>query len=98
MVFCFTRYDWTSILFYQKKTKIDIRFLFYILSKYFFYFEIACMNTKTKNILMTIFLLGLFGILLKTTSKLDYIQIGITLLLARIVFKSATQKRLIRYG
>ena len=56
------------------------------------------MNTKTKNILMTIFLLGLFGILLKTTSKLDYIQIGITLLLARIVFKSATQKRLIRYG
>lgn len=56
------------------------------------------MNTKTKNILMTIWLLGLLGILLKTTSNLDYVQIGLMLLFSRTAFKSSTQKMLIKYG
>lgn len=56
------------------------------------------MNTKTKNILMTIWLLGLLEILLKTTSNLDYVQIGLMLVFSRIVFKSSTQKNLIKYG
>ena len=46
---------------------------------------------------MTILLLGSFGALLKTTSNLDYIQIGITLFLWRITYKSTTQKKLIKY-
>lgn len=47
---------------------------------------------------MTTLLLGFLGILLKTTSNLDYVQIALMLLFSRIVFKSSTQKRLIKYG
>ena len=47
---------------------------------------------------MTIWLLGLLGIILKRTSNLDYIEIGLMLLFSRILFKSSTQKNLIKYG